>query len=389
MSSCFLIQFCSLPGATSYRVSNSHIITTIFQSNNRLFIKTIKQIKTNPKSKVINENKNYINVQLTANDDTNVNINLRRSIRKKSEDNNKNFNDHDMEDDNVEDNNIMDNVDSIDIISNQVLKNYLLSLESNDIFLFIKDNDFINMYADLLVSILFFIQLRNDLTNLNPYVNKLVHNFVVKNDIYLISAYRALMPITTLSNRNNILPDIPKIKNLCHKVVINIIINIINDTIIIESNSCENDNRPKNKMTIEQSMENRSCENELLNSPDNKMSTPLACIIGMLQRMIVVSPDKAPIRSVILSSIDNIIKALINLTNDNNNNNNNNSSHRLIARWGQRWGPRALVSFVFLFYGRRYLHSFPSNASPIWVGDYHKYHVIVTSMMGLFFDSVY
>ena len=43
------------------------------------------------------------------------------------------------------------------------------------------------------------------------------------------------------------------------------------------------------------------------------------------------------------------LKKVSNAQKLHNNNNNNNSSHRLIARWGQRWGARALVSFVFFF----------------------------------------
>ena len=293
----FLLLLCKLPGASVYGVCNTNLVANI---GNTL----LKVISEESKAPIVHVSKALKNNNKEYEEPIKGSRQSKRIAGGSSQLDLNDGNDDDDDDDMIgmtqsqNDGNDIPNTQNGKykrLISTRITQKSLNELlvdlrDSLDLFSKRTEDHPLECFTEALSAMAFLSVISPNFNSYQDYIINTMIELASHSTRCLMAVYRALMPLLTLSGRDNRVPDNSKMRSNAHKISLRIISGIIKKNDITENDQC---------IVI-----------RLEGEDDVSLPIALTCIIGALQRMTLSVPDRAPIRAIVLTSIVEILTTL-------------------------------------------------------------------------------
>ncbi|KAJ1415856.1 hypothetical protein B484DRAFT_157875, partial [Ochromonadaceae sp. CCMP2298] len=141
----------------------------------------------------------------------------------------------------------------------------------------------------------------------------------------LVACYRSLMPVLTMATRNALLPDNAKIRRVCHKAAVAAIVLLVQTSCnaphlalspstahVLAVAGKEEGNDGEEEEEDEGMDVSPGPSSPTPSSPTPQHTLPFAhtCLVGVMQRISLSPPDRAPLRALLLGSLVDVAQTL-------------------------------------------------------------------------------
>eukprot|EP01032_Pedospumella_encystans_P013832 gene13832-15908_t len=340
-----VIAISSLPSASAFGVLNSNVVHTLLNTVNKIIGAELKSTQKGASKSTASKNALNLDIQLNEEEPelSQSSASQRSSQRLSQASQESESEEETVEHDPFEARGTSRTQAATALANRDKLKPQQLSafigLLSLRITIFSSQSDeyILNASADLLVSIMYLCAIRAEFSGSAVLCQRAIVRFGTTNRAAMITMYRSLMPILTMAARNHMLPDDFKVKRNCHKCALNVMVELMKsfqvDALIMveapEASEAQDSqpvdgqrttdvpaSAPGSPMSPSEDRRSSTGSTSSVASAVAKASPavvlPLAhtCLIGVLQRMMLAPPDRAPVRQLLLVSLVEIISVL-------------------------------------------------------------------------------
>ena len=173
----------------------------------------------------------------------------------------------------------------------------------------ITDDHMLTLATDALSAILYFTTLMPTNSPLSKMREVASSNFVAlgcSSPASLLSVYRTVLPVLTLTVRVQVLPDSSRVKHACHKCAVTMVKDLVTQTCDFNSNIA----KAMEASVQEEEEKEEEEEQQQQSQAQQVLPVPVTAIVGVLQRMVMSAPSNAPSRAVMTQSILDILDIL-------------------------------------------------------------------------------
>eukprot|EP01038_Epipyxis_sp_PR26KG_P004398 gene4398-6220_t len=321
-----LFRLFSLPSASAYGLVNTNMISCIISKINK-----------------------HISIELkstgSANGASKKNSNNSKGMK------NSNYSKQKEDEDDIDDNNDQDEDDMLIEMPSKninrkivrakhpskadsleaILNDFVYDLSNHSLVVLVNNNNnfdeseddqgTLNILSDMVCGIMYLCSNKNEYSKLMNAASELIVKFGQLSNSSMNALFRSLMPCLTLSARNTIIPDVHKIRIHAHAAAVNVMKALGNVRSLSAPLSAKRKTDSFNNNELSSPNDNSTISNEeetisaIKNSSviDLEFCDYALYTIGALQRMVMYSPDRAPIRAVIIASVNVILNYLANI----------------------------------------------------------------------------
>lgn len=204
----------------------------------------------------------------------------------------------------------------------------------SSLFLEAGSSDLVDNYVDVVVALLYLGSVKSEYAALKSIATGALDQVARRNALGLISIMRCLFSSLNMRCDDSKIPESNKARLMCHKSAVKLVEHLVSDIYILNNMF----KSPVSSIELSQATEivevtpttspenpTRNCETALpcadageasamappVSILKSSLPTGFAAIIGMLQRVLLSCPDKAPARAQVAASICLIVKAMV------------------------------------------------------------------------------
>ena len=186
-----------------------------------------------------------------------------------------------------------------------------------ELFFSCGNQDLTDSLIEALVAMLYLGTLKIDYSSLATIADHGLDSAARNNSSVLLSIMRSLLPSLSMRCDDSKLPENSKSRLSCHRAAVKVVELLVQDlcafTEQVDATVASSDLKPQpgcesNPPSPAQALP--QAETELSYALKPTLPRGFATVIGVLQRVILSCPDKAPIRSVVSASISSVLRAM-------------------------------------------------------------------------------
>lgn len=168
-----------------------------------------------------------------------------------------------------------------------------------------RGNSWLDSYIDGLASILYLAASKDEFSALKIVVEDAFVQVTHDDTSGVLTVLRCLLPILSMKCNDSKIPENAKSRTQCHKAATRVVerivsdISILNEQILSAVDKEPEINTSYNSPTRSAVTDNNPDEVEI-KAPKSKLPTGFAAVVGVLQRLLLLCPDKAQIRAQVL-----------------------------------------------------------------------------------------